>query len=150
MHALKRKNLSGDCCRIGGAAQTTGHPRRWCARHRGVVEILGVEPGVNMPIARRMRRLLWRKRRLDVCRRKKPGTLVVRACSDARRTARMVVRRESGGPANALAHALAKREESWRLLSQPPADRSFRGAPTHVGHGPGLAQAVDGLISLLC
>ena len=81
-----------------------------------------------------------------MCRRKKPGTLVVRACSYARRTARMVVRRESGGPANAL----AKREESWRLLSQPPADRSFRGAPTHVGHGPGLAQAVDGTISVLC
>ena len=43
------------------------------------------------------------------------------------------------------------RKGSWRLLSQPPADRSFRGAPTHVRHGPGPAgKAVDGRISLLC
>ena len=39
----------------------------------------------------------------NCARRKMPGTLVVRACSGARRTARVVVRREDGGPANANA-----------------------------------------------
>ena len=58
--------------------------------------------GPSEPVARWLRLLLQWERRLIFA----PGgrcTLVVRACSGARRTARVVVRREDGGPANANA-----------------------------------------------
>ena len=86
-----------------------------------------------------------------MCRRKKPGTLVVRACSYARRTARMVVRRKSGGPANALAYALAKREESWRATFAAAGGPifSWRSHARRARSGPGASRRRINLCTML-